>query len=298
MSGVLNYHSPFHTYSNSKPTYGFLSAHLPVVDIGLLQSFVEPALLDNVATRAAVALSAPTHDSLTFTAELGKTVHMFRNIGTRMGSLMSSTNPKDWASAWLEGRYGWRTLGYDLESIQDAVERLDKQTNFYRSTSLSTSSTAINDSTVIEWGSGATYTVTHTGKVDVSYRGFAIGKQSPPKFGGDIVVTAWELIPYSFVLDWFLDVGMKINYYVNSNPKLERAIGVGTKVTYSNQTKVNMTTTGSGNWELDSLDMTGTIKGTLLERDGFSPSLTPSLNVRLDQWKVLDILAMVVQRMR
>lgn len=108
------------------------------------------------------------------------------------------------SSYWLEVRYGWRILMYDYNSI---CKYLNEQKQGYHrksfrvtenSSSSRTSELArythfkVNQTLTTEWTTRAGA----TGRVNLS----APGKLDP-------ITTAWELIPLSFVIDMFWNVG-------------------------------------------------------------------------------------------
>lgn len=268
-----------------------------------LLSYVNSSTYDRVVTRAAVKLTASTHDTLTFAAELAKTVAMFRGALGRLIGYLTSRNPKDWASIWLEGRYGWRTLIYDMESISEALSRLGNQHGeFYRA--ISGEQETHDDILVANTNRlGGVQTTTLSLHVDISYRGMATSKLAPPPFGGSVLVTAWELVPFSFVIDWFIDVGLRLQYLSGLFVDEERALGYGLLINASASSTTTTTQTGSsgsrvqlGNhwYQLDGGSASGEFTASLRIREPYTPSLIPTLGFRLDGFKVVDLLSLLM----
>jgi len=285
------------TYTQAKPhTNNWPAGTRAYIDSTFASSFIEPDLLDNVATRAFVSLTSSTHDSLTFAAELGKTVSMFRGISSRILDLTSSLSPNKWASAWLEGRYGWRTLSYDMQSMAKAIEELDKRSQFYKATSHTS-----DNQHVVETSSwthlDSTLENTLDINVEVSYRGLCVGKLKPPSFGGDLITTGWELVPFSFVIDWFFDIGLRLQALSSATLTGDYSIGAGTKTTISGTSTTSiLSSSGTGTYQYISNNATANMEATLVTRAPHPVGFLPSWNPRLDSLKVVDLVSLLIQR--
>jgi len=119
------------------------------------------------------------------------------------------------ADQWMEYRYGIMPLVY---SLRDAQKALDK-------------GTVVKDRKVCvvqpkptgnaEPSSFYYYTVETEGTVKVAatavQRFSSISQSRMSTIGFNPLVTAWELIPYSFVFDWFVNVGDYINIHTTAN---------------------------------------------------------------------------------
>lgn len=113
----------------------------------------------------------------------------------------------DFGSLWLEYRYGWQPL---LGSIQNGLELLSHQRSFpefIRGTGGGTYKARSVDhinSSVMHCDVDAHLHVTLKGRVVLNnpdlYRLNQYGLVNP-------LSTAWELVPFSFVVDWFVKVG-------------------------------------------------------------------------------------------
>jgi hypothetical protein len=89
-------------------------------------NYIQPYISDKYVQEAAAAIYSSGHDTLTFLAELTDVRHMFLQTGKRLLRL-SKLAPKGWkgmSSDWLSGRYGWRTLMFDLQDLNKAVKNL------------------------------------------------------------------------------------------------------------------------------------------------------------------------------
>lgn len=166
---------------------------------------------------AAASLYDETIDGLTFAAELSSTARMFNSIGKKtlkLGALAGGISPLEMRSIlnvpghWLEARYGLRPLLSDIEQLAEHMKRLGKVTYDVSKQRKSRAYTVSVDP-VVSYVEDANFKSTKqlTTTVTCSARGSvaALIKKQGAHFNP--VVTGWELVPYSFVIDWFVDVG-------------------------------------------------------------------------------------------
>lgn len=121
--------------------------------------------------------------------------------------------PSDvFAQNWLAYRYGWLPL---YGSIYSLIQALDKpvQPMFVKSTSVKQYDTSIlTDYRTINYQSVPCTEITHKGKVRVTLKGQTVVSNATAatlqQYGlANPLLVAWELVPFSFVADWFLPVG-------------------------------------------------------------------------------------------
>jgi hypothetical protein len=222
------------------------------------------------------------------------------------------------ASIWLEARYGIRPLVYEIRGAIDAYNAIgDKRRTRY--TAAVQGSSEYHDTQ--SWNAGnaefeSNFTIDRVSTRDVVCRagvlthefGDKIGMSQSFGMGVDQILSGvWEVIPYSFVWDWFFNTAKFVAAW---SPKIHQEVLTSWLVVDCNDIQTRKVT----NWERGKisfsnptwvwLDPTATTIGhsspdvmTTSTRERIPkperPTI-PSLNVRLNVAKLLDILALSV----
>jgi len=166
----------------------------------------------NVATRLASAIRSVKRGNIRQAARDLTGEATRRSRGGGANRLVSSGSI---ANDWLQLQYGWKPL---LSDVYGACEELARLTTFNPRMYSVSASAKEQSSTVLpsintppsSWGPS----ITGTKKVKASCRG-TIELEMAAEWLATLARTgitnpaslAWELIPYSFVVDWFLPVG-------------------------------------------------------------------------------------------
>lgn len=110
---------------------------------------------------------------------------------------------KDLAGRWLEMKYGWEPMLSDVYSAATAFERLS---NPPRRTRVAT---GIDRNPLINASSSSSYTMYDTSAEKTRLLYEMTEELSMPRSLGlfNPLSVAWEVIPYSFVFDWFIPIG-------------------------------------------------------------------------------------------
>jgi hypothetical protein len=181
--------------------------------------------------------------SLVSVAEAGKTARqlskpfnaaltLIDKIATKKMSLVakgvSATSAA--TSAWLEYRFGWKPLLYDIQGIHDSwLQNEQFHSKPVRLVARASDSNIIWDSvqnvssSVPTGTSGAKMVANYSHRAKVSsgvlYELYdeSLASATARRMGtrlSDVPSTIWELVPFSFVVDRFLDVGTWLNAIV------------------------------------------------------------------------------------
>lgn len=241
-------------------------------------------------------------------AEVHKTKSMMRQTLKGMASLLTTfrkmrrSNPRDWGNLWLEFTYGWKPLANTIyEGLSKACDASASPPWHVRARGSDKNS----DSEVI--GTDIrTINVRHGSvryQLDVLYK---LSDSRLQQLGGytslNPVSIAWELVPYSFVVDWFVDVG---GYLRN----LESAFLYGsdfvggyitrTDLSESTQTIIGTSDTGDGSYSTVSLQ--GSYKRVSKSRGllGGTPyPMTPTFDPKMGTSRLISAAALLGQGLK
>lgn len=280
-----------------------------------------------VATAAAAKVAAPDWASSVFFAELNQTVdslrHPLKNFSKFLGSVEKkgrrrrgrkfSTLGKYLQDEWLNVRFSFRPFLYDISEGVAAIGRV-LETRSDRHTARSSASLSDNQ-TVSSTYSDSTFRIDYdtvvSDKIKVSAGVlYDYHYDFDASFGlrpSDIPSTAWELVPYSFVADWFVNVG---DYIAALTPKPGVAQLASWVVTRREITTLRSITSSSltasavaGGWVADQLPIgTDSVVQKSIQRECLLPvglTIKPSAPIQVaSSFRVIDALALITQRLK
>lgn len=258
-----------------------------------LHKWKEEYPTDYFVQAAAAKIYSQGWDALTFIAELHKVKSMFRNFITR---LIDNLKKGKLENIWLEGRYGWRILVLDMIEINNVLANLDDKRKRYRERVGSTVTFSESNTVTTTLGGAGTYDITLNDQWTIGRRGTVVADISPPDFGFNPITTAWELITFSFVIDWIINVGQFLESlsFIALSDEHHAAGGL----------EVSLTRTSTvGNFKPNAL-WTGSISGnashnvTWTNRSVAKVSVNPLLQWRIDGLKVFDLIALLLQLLK
>lgn len=260
-------------------------------------------------------------DVMTFAAEFHKTAKMVTRAGKtyerrakdiyeRVLKYRSRSDQRRlleiFSETWLEYRYGWRILMYDLRDAQGAVER------FNESASGLTRATVVDRVSINNTISRPLLTsIAYDDRtISGSYRGFdrliqdesetiircGVGLEglNDAPIQGNAVVTAYELVPYSFIFDWFFNLGEAVGAWA---PFMRGSVAYAfTKVERSRTRVLTATPVSRSNSPCIGNRSPGVMVSRVVEtiRTPATPTLDLRFRVNLDKSKVTDIVALVL----
>jgi hypothetical protein len=279
------------------------------IDPGQIKALAAGENTGYAVQKAAASIYSAGFDAGTFIAELRKTVRSFATLQDRATRIIKSAAPRvrnlrnswklildDSASIWLESRYAWRTLLYDIEDFSDTLSKFDEKRERYRQSSgfnrsyTESDSFSYNDAN--QW-----WTFTRSTVYDISVRGTVVADIKPPKYVTNPVTTGWELLRFSFIVDWFINVGnwLEALSFLSLQTGHVAAGGVFIKATRTTEITDRGINSGLVTLEAD-FSAESTVEYT--QRTPQSVSLYPRSKLRLNVPKVVDLGALAYQIVR
>jgi hypothetical protein len=286
-----------------------------------------PEDIDYYIQRAAAGIYSDGHDSLTFLSELHKlrSLHSktIKNLGTkivdilkgllsRSGSggvkgLVSRSKRVNWLhelaqlygdleNDWLAFRYGLRTTLYDLEDLEKSVNAIAELSN--RHSNRSGNSYDYNQSTITSGSySSAYFTETYNDKISVSMRGSVTADIAVSNFRFNPVATAWELLPFSFILDWLVNVGQFIEAMSFDTLATRYSSSGGYKIDLYREYHLQGGALKTGyKYNTRPYFKRYFAHATYSKRTPSPVPFKPLIELRLDDWKALD-LSIIIRRL-
>lgn len=251
---------------------------------------------------SAMADILPDLDALTTAIEARKTIEMVVKARHDAKDLIQEAlrggkhTVKAAANAWMAWRYGWEQLGRDVQNCYDFLKvpytHLVVTGQSGRSTTGSSSESIlfyqdayrkINETTEFSW--------------DHSVRARVVAKWQARTLNAiaDPAISLWETIPYSFVADWFVNVGDCLAAWKvrNNISSVYPSYGVKSTLKCTNSwVQTPNCTGGSGSASASCQE----VHTTRTRSPASLPSLIPSFDVNITSKRAIDAAAMLAKR--
>jgi hypothetical protein len=255
-----------------------------------------PELEKSLVQKAAAKIMSQSHDTLTFLAELTDIKKLFTGCVSKLLRLKLPEKVTDVTNLWLEARYAWRTTIMDLQSLNDAIMRLgDEQKKRYSKSARTVYEDSIASYTPYSDASGE-FSTEMVDELKIEQVGSVTADISIPEFSFNPVVTAWEIVPYSFVIDWLLNVGQAIiaASFLTLNQHYAASIGYKvTMITTKSYSVINWNPSYSGG-----VDWQGSCTNVVKYRHPCEVPYTPYPRFAINLSKIMDLLSMLAQLRR
>ncbi len=185
--------------------------------VTLAQSAQSLELIGSGALRVSTALTALRHrDFAKLAATLGVPVSPRHS-----GSKLTKKSSQNLTSAWLEYRYGWEPL---LTDVHDAAKLLalqlsSPQVKVFKQTKVKQATRSSSANGLYGYSQPSIHIISK----QVTYKCSEGPSISGASLSGllDPLSVAWELVPYSFVVDWFYPIGN----YLEARSSLSKLTG-------------------------------------------------------------------------
>lgn len=296
-------------------------------DVGHLALTVDQtAILRQLLKEADARAKSPSFDLLTFLAELRESGKTIVNRANRLASASerlawaargrrtnwSKRNSRAYAAEnldrftnmWLEGRYGWRPMYYDILSVMDAVQRTGALW------SRGSASTTVEETQSWAESTAWSYLTWHYGvtqRTTYEYRAGRLYSLNPysPHVSVDVLQTAWELTPWSFVVDHVLDIGTTLGSWMPRFGATYRQQWWSVRKTSSLDLSYShyVSAASSGNNAVSTASctiesVTGHREEYARSDGGPQPSSLPAVKVRIDDLFKVDLAALAIAKLR
>lgn len=307
---------------------GFASESLYNVATSYLSStesvLLPPGIRESLLTQALAKAKSDNVGISETLAEAGQVLSMLKSPLKSMASLLRNVlykrsnrrfrrSAQDAASAWLEYRYGWQPLVLTAQEVMNGLPKLI-QDRLYSQGATQSSKTVTSYSQdpvyrirqrpkLYSWLKGEMWNET-VRRVRVHYTIADAALANAVALGGSMFnapALAWELVPLSFVVDWFVGVGDKIKALTPS-PYLNfcgYTYSAKWEVKYVTHT-LGITMSSDMTKQFCPLAASRSLVKNIYMRDALpfeNPPVLPQIDLDYRSWKhVVDSLGLIIVR--
>lgn len=269
-------------------------------------------LKDQAITNAHANASSSDLQGLVVAAEARKTVSSISSLTLRAFKILLAVKRLNgryllkqisWSELqdrYMEARYALRPLMYDVKGVIAALE----SSKHYSSTRVTARGSArgsysVEDVYKYSPAFDVERSIARSLNVEVNVRAGILTDVSTSmvsvwgldQFGE----SAWELIPFSFVADWFADIGKKIAGFSPHRGVTKLASWVSVERTYLHSNRYLQSDVDLGGWTTNSESWSGSKTHLTQVKERFAnPSMDvlPNIYVKLDTFKLIDLAIM------
>lgn len=278
--------------------------------------------IDAVVIKALAKVKEPDWDVLTFLGELPQTVKLLVKTWKRLATISRRVARKafkremrrsrrkklpydskralnDFTSLWLEARYGWRPLVYDIESMVKALNH-KRSSGIQRRGAMLIGDCNSSPTPITYNSNSVAYIVTKVRTGTVTYRAKVYHQSDMGPVGFNPVITAWELTRFSFVVDWFVNIGSWLTAITPRVGYNQLGISVSWKAAYTetDTTVQSPGTVAPGGWSVAVSPQVLTRTVEKYVRYEYTGIPLPSIQVKLNSFKIIDLIALALQSQR
>ena len=252
---------------------------------------------------AAMADMLPDLDALTTALEARRTVDMVVHARRDAKRLIREAlrggfhTVKAASDAWLAWRYGWQQLARDVEHVYNFLQT-PIQALVVEGRSGESSVDSYTAEETYFWSSSDGAYVWDV-DIDISVRGNAVGvlKGETLNLIANPAISYWETVPYSFVADWFVNVGDVLAAWKVRASMARLYLSLGSKMDITCKGAMSVLGDGSDPTTSATANATSMERYTSRERiPASAPSLVPSLDVKITTPRILDAAALLSKR--
>lgn len=265
-----------------------------------------PSSYDEYVTTAAARIYSNGFDALTSMAEIKDVKKLYANVAESLAfvgeskvfmRLIKSLSWKTLMSHWMSMRYGWRPLIYEIIGLNEAIKNLNEKRTRWAERAGTKFTQSHYSSGVKSWSAfDVDWMVTDV--VTTQIRGSVVADIDVPAFQINPLITAWEVVPLSFVVDWLVNVGQALSA-VSFLAKVKKySASYGIKLTVDRFFSAEMGQMQSQYRSGIGFEQDGRCLSELEIRTPCRIPVHPQILVRMNNFKVIDALALISQRIK
>lgn len=272
---------------------------------------IDDDVIDIAVTKAWANADLSEATGLVMAAEANKTIKTLTDIMAkvvrlaiafkrlRVKEILGELSPRELSNSYLQLRYGVRPLLYDARSVQEALQQgLGTDRRTFRG--FSSESADVDDVYTAYNSASSNIQTVRTAEVRVEARAGVLCKidaiSGLNTWGFDQPLEAmWELMPYSFILDWFFNFGETIASWTPEGGLKDLASWVVVTTTATQRNIVGtLTNKPAGSYDYaDYWNWSGAYTCTSIKKQRIvdpERSVLPTFRLRLDALKLLDLV--------